>query len=548
MKHVVRGVLFGLLIGAVAGGIPFGLIGMLSTLSSGHGEPIWMVGLFGFAVAGFYGAIPGGVLGGIVGLIVGLIRRAAANRPPAYPVAVASPPPHVPVAAPAAPQGHWIGVVGERLETRAEVKSVEPFHDVFAEKDLRWLHRLVTPQGHALRWLSNSNRGLAAGDRIVLRGTVKDHTWADGESVTEVWYCQARKDASGWPSPGGTESVGAGSVKIRTPEEIEELRQRMITAGERRAHELKERLQASTTGSAETAPPTEPSAAHAQAPTETLDEVLAELDSLPGLESVAGQVRTLANRVRLNREREKRGMAVSEVGTHSVFIGPPGTGKTTDARIWGRVLTATGLLPSGHVIETDRSGLVGQHVGETAQKTTAVIDKAKGGVLFVDEAYSLTPGGPTSNDFGSEAVDVLLKRMEDERDSFCVIVAGYPREMERFLESNTGLRSRFAQTMTFPNYSASALETIFKKMAANADYTVDPRGQHLLAASLTRLADAPPQGWANARSLRALLSAMVDAQSERLAHARDLGSEDLGLLSAEDVRAALEKLFPATVR
>ena len=138
--------------------------------------------------------------------------------------------------------------------------------------------------------------------------------------------------------------------------------------------------------------------------------------------------------------------------------------------------------------------------------------------------------------------------MEDERDSFCVIVAGYPREMERFLESNTGLRSRFAQTMTFPNYSASALETIFKKMAANADYTVDPRGQHLLAASLTRLADAPPQGWANARSLRALLSAMVDAQSERLAHARDLGSEDLGLLSAEDVRAALEKLFPATVR
>lgn len=548
MKDVVRGVLFGLLIGAVAGGIPFGLIGMLSTLSSGQGEPVWMVGLFGFAVAGFYGAIPGGVLGGIVGLIVGLIRRASASRPPAYPVAMASPPSDVPVAAPAVPEGHWIGVVGERLETRAEVKSVEPFHDVFAEKDLRWLHRLVTPQGHALRWLSNSNRGLAAGDRIVLRGMVKDHTWAEGESVTEVWYCQARKDASGWPSPGDTESVGTGSVGTWSREEFEEHRQRMIAADERRAQELRERLQTSTTGSAETAPATAPSAALAQAPTETLDEVLAELDALPGLESVAGQVRTLANRVRLNKEREKRGMAVSEVGMHSVFIGPPGTGKTTVARIWGRVLAATGLLPSGHVIETDRSGLVGQHVGETAQKTTAVIDRAKGGVLFVDEAYSLTPGGPASNDFGSEAVDVLLKRMEDERDSFCVIVAGYPREMERFLESNTGLRSRFAQTMTFPNYSASALETIFKKMAANADYTVDPEGQQLLSASLTKLADAPPPGWANARSLRALLSAMVDAQSERLAHARDLGSEDLGLLSAEDVRAALEKLFPSAVR
>ena len=233
---------------------------------------------------------------------------------------------------------------------------------------------------------------------------------------------------------------------------------------------------------------------------------------------------------------------------HAVFIGPPGTGKTTVARIWGRVLAATGLLPSGHVVETDRSGLVGQHIGETAQKTTAVIDTAKGGVLFIDEAYSLTPGGPATNDFGSEAVDVLLKRMEDERDSFCVIVAGYPLEMDRFLESNTGLRSRFAQTMTFPNYDASALETIFQKMAANADYAVDADGRQLLASSFARLAEAPPRGWANARSLRALLSAMVDAQSERLAHVRDLDSEDLGLLSVTDVRAALESLFPATVR
>ncbi|MGO2583728.1 MAG: AAA family ATPase, partial [Brachybacterium tyrofermentans] len=208
------------------------------------------------------------------------------------------------------------------------------------------------------------------------------------------------------------------------------------------------------------------------------------------------------------------------------------------------VLAATGLLPSGHVIETDRSGLVGQHVGETAQKTTEVIDRAKGGVLFVDEAYSLTPDGPASNDFGSEAVDVLLKRMEDERDSFCVIVAGYPREMERFLESNTGLRSRFAQTMTFPNYDAAALATIFTRMAAKDDYALAPDGQQLLFAALAQLADAPPTGWANARSLRALLSAMVDAQTERLAHESDLGSIDLGLLTAEDVRAAVDKQFP----
>lgn len=541
MKHVVKGALLGLLFGAIAGGVPFGLIGMFSVLANAQGEPMWAVGLLGFAMAGCYGAIPGGVLGGVVGLIVGLIRRAAANRPPVYPVVARPQPAPGPAAVPLMPQGHWIGVLGENLETRAEVQNMEPVHDPFAEKELRWLHRLVTPQGHALRWLSNTNRGLSAGDRVVLRGTVKDHTWADGGSVTEVWYCQVRKDTRNWPSSGNTE----GGVALPR-EQLEEQKQRVIVDDERRAQQVRERAQASGSRNSSAPAPTAPPASM-EARTASLDEVLAELDSFPGLDSVAGQVRTLANRVRLNKERERRGMAVSEVGMHAVLIGPPGTGKTTVARVWWRVLAATGLLPSGHVVETDRSGLVGQHVGETAQKTSTVIDSAKGGVLFIDEAYSLTPGGPASNDFGSEAVDVLLKRMEDERDAFCVIVAGYPREMERFLESNTGLRSRFAQTMTFPHYDAKALRTIFDRMAAKADYTVDAEGQGLLGAALSQIAAAPPAGWANARSLRALLSAMVDAQSERLAHAANLDDEDLGLLTAEDARSALTKLFPATV-
>lgn len=280
---------------------------------------------------------------------------------------------------------------------------------------------------------------------------------------------------------------------------------------------------------------------------ERLNRVLDELDALPGLESVAGQVRTLANRVRLNEERKARGMAVSEVGMHAVFVGPPGTGKTTVARVWGRVLAATGLLPSGHVVETDRAGLVGQHVGSTAQKAAEVIDSAKGGVLFIDEAYSLTPEGPASNDFGSEAVDVLLKRMEDARDSFCVIVAGYDREMQHFLDSNTGLRSRFAQTVTFPDYNADALQTILEGMAAKDDYRLAaPEAEDLLAKALHRLAAAPPTGWANARSMRGLLSAMIDAQSERLATG-DLDTEDLGLLTLEDARTGLTRLYPQAV-
>lgn len=540
MNRVVKGLLFGILIGGLVGAVPLGLVGSFTVLSSTPPEPRWAAALLGFAIGGFYGAIPGVALGGVIGLVVGLIRRSAANRASALLAMANTEPPSTPTlaTAPSLPQGHWVGVVGESLETRAAVQSVEPIHDPFAEREERWLHRLVTPQGHALRWLSNSNRGHSAGSRLLLRGTVKGHTWADGQSVTEVWYCQTRDDYSAWP-PASAHPGSAG----RTHEQLAEVALEAPEASERQVHERMER--AGPQNSATLA--SVPASVDAQPSEERLDDVLAELDALPGLEAVAAQVRTLASRVRLNAEREKRGMAVSEVGVHSIFIGPPGTGKTTVARVWGRVLVTTGLLPSGHVVETDRSGLVGQHVGETAQKASAVIDSAKGGVLFIDEAYSLTPGGPGSNDFGSEAVDVLLKRMEDERDSFCVVVAGYPREMERFLESNTGLRSRFAQTMTFPDYDARALCTIFGQMASRADYHVDSGGQALLSAAFTKVAGNPPSGWANARSLRTLLSAIVDAQSERLAQSTSLDDEDLGRMTQADVRAALVKLHPSVV-
>lgn len=211
MKHVVTGVLIGVLLGAAAGGILGGAVGAFTTYAKSSGDEAVFAAVMGFVVSGFLGAIPGGVLGGVLGLVVGLSRRESAHRAltqqaaegnlPLNPRLFADPSAAVSAAAASSMSpGHWIGTLGESLETRVEVQSIEQVRDVDAEKDVRWLHRLVTPQGHGLRWLSNYDRNLAAGNRIVLTGTVKDHTWADRSSVTEVWYCKARKDPNPWPA------------------------------------------------------------------------------------------------------------------------------------------------------------------------------------------------------------------------------------------------------------------------------------------------------------------------------------------------------------
>lgn len=274
-----------------------------------------------------------------------------------------------------------------------------------------------------------------------------------------------------------------------------------------------------------------------------LNKALGEIDALPGMESVGGQVRTMAKRIVLDQQRREAGLAVAESGMHLLLIGPAGVGKTTIARIWGKVLASTGMLPSGHVVEVDRQDLVGQTVGSTAPKTREAIDKAHGGVLFVDEAYSLTPetqGG--GNDFGAEAVATLLKQMEDARSTFAVIAAGYPREMERFLDSNSGLRSRFSKTITFDHYSTDALVAIAQSMAAKTDYTYTQDAQTLLRQVLARMGAARKPGWANARSVRGLLDATVSSQSDRLSE--DLNAEVptpevLTTLTEEDLRSAV---------
>ena len=200
---------------------------------------------------------------------------------------------------------------------------------------------------------------------------------------------------------------------------------------------------------------------------------MAELDELIGLAPVKEQVRRLVAELKAEKIRTEAGMPVSDRSRHMVFLGNPGTAKTTVARLLARIYAQLEVLSNGHLVEVTRGDLVGEYIGQTAPRTTAKFNQATGGVLFIDEAYSLIPPD-SGRDFGHEAVATLLKLMEDHRDEVVVIVAGYPREMQRFLESNTGLASRFPKTLTFADYDADELVAIFQLIAEQAGFTVAP--------------------------------------------------------------------------
>ena len=247
----------------------------------------------------------------------------------------------------------------------------------------------------------------------------------------------------------------------------------------------------------------------------TVEEILEELNALTGLEGVKQDIRNLVNILKVQKIREARGMKQPSISLHMVFSGNPGTGKTTVARMLASIYRSLGVLRTGQLVEVDRSGLVVGFIGQTATKTAAVIEEALGGILFIDEAYTLS-AGKGDNDFGQEAIDTILKGMEDHRDDLIVIVAGYPDLMEEFLNSNPGLRSRFNKYIFFADYTGEELVTILSSMCEKQEYKISDEALAYAKKYFTEKASAHDETFANAREVRNFMEKAIAHQASRI--------------------------------
>ena len=274
-------------------------------------------------------------------------------------------------------------------------------------------------------------------------------------------------------------------------------------------------------------------------PKEKIEDILAELDGYIGLEVVKEEVHNLINMVQVYKLRREHDLPTTDMSLHMVFTGNPGTGKTTVARIMARIYHSLDILSKGQLVEVDRSGLVAGYVGQTAIKTAKVIEKAMGGVLFIDEAYALN--GRSENDFGQEAIDTILKAMEDHRDDLVVIVAGYTELMDRFIHSNPGLESRFNRFLEFEDYTTDELVAIFRMQCKKGCYTLDEGVEDLVRDYIAE-ENADSDSFGNARGVRNIFEHILVAQNNRLAAMEKVTKEDLMKITEEDILHARGKI------